>query len=70
MSLIDKPFMKQLGSGVSESFSCQGSHFKTPRKRQSALKAGDITLLINNAGIVGGKSFLELDDRMIEKAKD
>ena len=70
MSLIDKPFMKQLGSGVSESVNCQYPHFKTPRKRQSALKAGDITLLINNAGIVGGKSFLELDDRMIEKAKD
>ena len=70
MSLIDKPFMKQLGSGVSQTVNCLRAHFKTPRKRQSALKAGDITLLINNAGIVGGKSFLELDDRMIEKAKD
>ena len=70
MSPIDKPFMKQLGSGVSESINCLRTHFNNPRKRQSALKAGDITLLINNAGIVGGKSFLELDDRMIEKAKD
>jgi len=34
---------------------------------QSALKAGDITLLINNAGIVSGRSFLELDDKVIEK---
>ena len=28
---------------------------------------GDITMLVNNAGIVTGKKFLECDDRLIEK---
>ena len=35
--------------------------------KKSAKLAGDITMLINNAGIVGGKSFLEADDAMVQK---
>ncbi|CBY07137.1 unnamed protein product [Oikopleura dioica] len=35
--------------------------------KKSAKLAGDVTMLINNAGIVGGKSFLEADDAMVQK---
>jgi len=35
--------------------------------KKSEILAGKITILVNNAGIVGGKDFLELDDRIIEK---
>lgn len=35
--------------------------------KKSTKLAGDITILVNNAGIVGGKTFLELDDRIIQK---
>jgi len=35
--------------------------------KKAAKLAGDVTILINNAGIVGGKSFLEADDAMVQK---
>ena len=35
--------------------------------RESEILAGKITILVNNAGIVGGKDFLDLDDKVIEK---
>ena len=35
--------------------------------KKSEILAGKITILVNNAGIVGGRDFLELDDRIIEK---
>lgn len=30
-------------------------------------EVGDVTILVNNAGVVAGKSFLDLDDKMVEK---
>lgn len=30
-------------------------------------EVGDVTILVNNAGIVIGKKFLDLDDKMVEK---
>lgn len=33
-------------------------------------QVGDVTMLINNAGIVSGKKFLETEDRMIQKSMD
>lgn len=30
-------------------------------------EVGDVTVLVNNAGIVTGKKFLNLEDRLIEK---
>lgn len=30
-------------------------------------EVGDVTILVNNAGIVSGKSIMELDDKMVEK---
>ena len=35
--------------------------------RESEILAGKVTILVNNAGIVGGKDFLDLDDKVIEK---
>ncbi|CBY07673.1 unnamed protein product [Oikopleura dioica] len=35
--------------------------------KESAKIAGDVTILVNNAGVVGGKSFVEEDDKMILK---
>ena len=35
--------------------------------KKSEILAGKIAILVNNAGIVGGRDFLELDDRIIEK---
>ncbi|CBY12938.1 unnamed protein product [Oikopleura dioica] len=35
--------------------------------KESAKVAGDVTMLINNAGIVGGKNLLETDDEMVKK---
>ena len=33
-------------------------------------QVGDVTMLINNAGIVSGKKFLETEDWMIQKSMD
>lgn len=30
-------------------------------------EVGDVTILVNNAGIVAGKAFLDLDDKVVEK---
>lgn len=33
-------------------------------------QVGEVTILVNNAGIVSGKKFLETDDRMIQKTME
>ncbi|CAG5103734.1 Oidioi.mRNA.OKI2018_I69.chr1.g911.t1.cds [Oikopleura dioica] len=35
--------------------------------KESVKVAGDVTILVNNAGVVGGKSLIDSDDRMILK---
>ncbi|KAM4622466.1 retinol dehydrogenase 10-like [Discoglossus pictus] len=45
--------------------SCRESVYKTAERVKT--EVGDVTILINNAVIVAGKSFLQCDDQLLEK---
>lgn len=63
--------IKSLG-GKAHGYKCDCSSREDIYRVADLVKqqVGDVTILVNNAGIVSGKKFLETDDRLIQKTME